>query len=215
LSAKNCQSEILKLAVFGSSFSGFGSQDSLLWKQVNSSKGGKMKVPTIVFVILLIFLTGCGGAEVVADTPTPAPTNTPIPPSPTPKPTVTPTPEPTATPLPTPTFTPVPTPTEAPCSNVDLNGRYVDFRTFRGAIYGWIMLAEQTGCEFKATETFFLKAAGPGSEGYAEELTGTIEGDKVRVCYTSSGYCLNLVIFGRGDKLVNGVEGWQYEKSDE
>lgn len=174
-----------------------------------------MRISTIILIIAVIVLTGCAAAEEPADTPTPEPTNTPVPPTPTPKPTATPTPEPTATPLPTPTFTPVPTPTEAPCSHVDLNGRYVDFRTWGGAIYGWIMLAEQTGCEFKATETFFLKAAGPGSEGYAEELTGTIEGEKVRVCYTSSGYCLNLVIFDGGEVLANGIEGWQYEKTDE
>ena len=169
-----------------------------------------MKLSTIL-LILVVVLAGCNTANVPADTPTPLPTNTPVPPTPT----ETPTPEPTATPLPTATSTPVPTPTEAHCSNVDLNGRYVDFRTYKGAIYGWIMYSEQTGCEMIATETFFLRASGPGSEGYAEEITGTIDGDRVRVCYTSSGYCLNLVIFDGGDTLANGVEGWYYEKSSE
>ena len=49
--------------------------------------------------------------------------------------------------------------------------------------------------------------------GYPTELTGTIDANCVRVCYTVSGYCLNLVIYGGGDKLVNGVEGWQYERT--
>jgi hypothetical protein len=77
------------------------------------------------------------------------------------------------------------------------------------------MIVEQTGCEITAFETFFLRASGPGSESSPVAITGTIDGDRVRVCYTASGYCLNLVIFGGGDKLVNGVEGWQYEKTAE
>ena len=132
-------------------------------------------------------------------------------------PTVTPTftPEPTATSTPTPTATFTPTPTEGPCDRIDLNGRYVDYRAWRGAIWGWILDIEQDGCEFTGTEYFYLKANGPGSMGYGTELTGTIEGTKARVCYTVSGYCLNVVIYGNGETLVNGVEGWQYEKSKE
>jgi hypothetical protein len=80
-------------------------------------------------------------------------------------------------------------------------------------MYGWVMDAEQIGCEFRAAEYFYLKARGPGSMRYPTELTGTIEGDRVRVCYTVDNYCLNLVIFDGGDTLVNEVEGWQYEKS--
>jgi hypothetical protein len=138
----------------------------------------------------------------------PPPTDTP-----TPLPTSTPTPTPTETPTPTATYTP--TPTEAPCSHVNLNGRYVDYRMWRGAMYGWVLDAVQTGCEFKATQYFFLKANGPGSMGYPTEVTGTIDGDKMKICYTESGYCLNVVIFKGGESLVNGVEGWQFEKLPE
>jgi hypothetical protein len=130
-------------------------------------------------------------------------------------PTHTPTITPTFTSIPTDTPTNTPTPTEEPCSHVDLNGHYVDFRTIGWVMYGYIMDAEQHGCEFTATELFFLKASGPGSAGYAEKLTGTITDDKVRVCYVTDNYCLNLVIFDRGKKLVNGIEGWQYEKTED
>jgi hypothetical protein len=147
-----------------------------------------------------IYSTQTAGAPTVTNTPTTTPTFTP---------------EPTATFTPTATDTITPTATEAPCSDVDLNGRYVDYRTWRGAMYGWVMDAVQIGCEFTATEYFYLKASGPGSMGYPEEITGTIDGEKVRVCYTVSGYCLNLVIFEGGNLLVNGVEGWQYEKVEE
>ncbi|HSG24589.1 MAG TPA: hypothetical protein VLA32_00610, partial [Anaerolineales bacterium] len=102
--------------------------------------------------------------------------------------------------------------TEAPCSHVDLNGRYTDFREWYGAIYGWFMEAEQTGCEFVGMEVFYLRASGDGSESKPTEITGTIDGDKMRVCYTESGYCLNLAILEGGDVLANGVEGWYYEK---
>jgi hypothetical protein len=129
--------------------------------------------------------------------------------TPTPTATATNTPEPTATP------TDTPTPTPAPCSHVDLNGRYVDFRGFGPFIIGWIMEAEQHGCDFQATEVWFQKIAGPGSAGYAEELTGKITDDKLKVCYTSNNYCLTLVIFGGGQTLANGIEGWQYEKTEE
>ena len=79
------------------------------------------------------------------------------------------------------------------------------------------MDAEQHGCEFTAVEYFFLKVSGPGSMSEYGTLTGTIEedGSKVRVCYNEISYCLNLVIFDRGGKLVNGVEFWQYEKLEE
>ena len=133
--------------------------------------------------------------------------------TPTVTPTFTPTPTATSTPTPTATFTP--TPTEGPCDRIDLNGRYVDYRSWRGAIWGWILDVEQDGCEFTATEYFYLKAQGPGSIGYGTELTGTIDGTKARVCYTVSGYCLNVVIYGNGETLVNGVEGWQFEKTNE
>jgi hypothetical protein len=129
--------------------------------------------------------------------------------TPTPTATASNTPEPTATP------TDTPTPTPAPCSHVDLNGRYVDYRTIGNIMYGWIMDVVQEGCEITATEYFYLKAAGPGSAGYPSKLTGTIKEDKVKVCYSSPTYCLNLVIFGRGQTLANGVEGWQYEKIEE
>ncbi len=95
---------------------------------------------------------------------------------------------------------------------MDLNGRYTDFREWRGAIYGWFMETEQTGCEFVGMEVFYLRASGPGSESKPTEITGTIDGDKMRVCYTADGYCLNLAILKGGDILANGVEGWYYEK---
>ena len=82
-------------------------------------------------------------------------------------------------------------------------------------MYGWIMDVVQNGCEITATEYFYLKASGPGGAGYPTELTGTIKDDKVAICYVSPKYCLNLVIFGGGEKLVNGVEGWNYEKVEE
>ena len=168
---------------------------------------------SIILIILSLALTSCSALSSPEDTPTPLPTNTPVPPTATPQPTATFTPTPPATA----TATPTPTPTETPCSHVDLNGRYVDFRTVGSAIYGWIMLSEQNGCEMTATETFFLKAKGPGSEGYARELTGVIEPDRsrMRICYSSPTYCLNLVITDGGDVLANGVEGWYYEKSEE
>ena len=140
-------------------------------------------------------------------------------------------PTPTDIPLPTSTFTPLPPPTDiptpiptatdtpppAPCSNVDLNGRYVDYRLWRNIMYGWIMDAEQHGCEFTASEFWYLKTSGPGTMEYLDKITGTIEedGSKIRVCYVETGYCLNLVIYDRGGKLVNGIEGWQYEKIEE
>jgi len=175
-----------------------------------------MKRIVYVLVLLSLLLAGCGAADAPADTPTTAPTDTPVPPTSTPEPTATPTPEPTPTDTPEPTATstpkPTPTPTEAPCSHVDLNGRYTDFREWRGAIYGWFMEAEQTGCDFVGMEVFYLRASGPGSESKPTEITGTIDGDRMRVCYTESGYCLNLAILEGGDVLANGVEGWYYER---
>jgi hypothetical protein len=130
-------------------------------------------------------------------------------------PTFTPSPTFTDTPIPTPTFTNTPTP--APCSHVDLNGRYVDYRALGPYMYGWILDVVQDGCEFTATLYFYLLYKGPGSAGYPRELTGTIDEneDKAKICFTSPTYCLNLVIFGRGKTLVNGVEGWQFEKTEE
>lgn len=129
------------------------------------------------------------------------------------------TPSPTATftytPSPTATFTNTPTPTPAPCSHVDLNGRYVDYRMWMGIMYGWIMDVVQDGCEITATEYYYQKWKGSGNAGYPRDLTGTIKDDKVKICYTSPTYCLNLVIFEKGKKLVNGVEGWNYEKAEE
>jgi hypothetical protein len=77
------------------------------------------------------------------------------------------------------------------------------------------MLVEQDGCEITATETFFARASGPSSQSTPRDLVGTIEGDVLRICYVSPRYCLNLVIFDGGELLVNGVEGWQYEKTPE
>jgi len=142
-------------------------------------------------------------------------TQTAVAPTATNTPTFTPTATVTPTSTPNPTATTAPTATEAPCGHVNLTGHYVDFRNWGGAIYGWIMDAVQEGCDFTGMESFFLRAAGPGSVSQAVELTGTIDGERVRVCYTASGYCLNLVILDGGDTLVNGVEGWQYEKTEE
>jgi hypothetical protein len=133
-------------------------------------------------------------------------------------PTFTPTATFTNTPIPpTPTFTNTPTPTPTPCSHVDLNGRYVDYRPIGPYRYGWILDVVQDGCEFTATLYFYLLYRGPGSAGYPQELTGTIDKDedKARICFTSPTYCLNLVIFGGGQTLANGVEGWQFEKTEE
>ena len=68
-------------------------------------------------------------------------------------------------------------------------------------MYGFVMDSEQDGCNFKGTHYFFLKANGPGSMGYGEEVTGTIfEGeDKMEVCFTSTGYCLPVVIQKNGE----------------
>lgn len=179
-------------------------------------KGSNSRQILIPISLILIFLTACGPSEEqmnatktqialnIFQTQTAAIT-----------PTYTPTITPTFTIVPTDTPTKTPTPTEAPCSHVDLNGRYVDFRTIGYIMYGFIMDAEQHGCEFTATELFFLKKSGPGSAGYPVDLTGTITDDKVRVCYVTTNYCLNLVILGRGKKLVNGIEGWQYEKTED
>ena len=175
-------------------------------------------VKNLVFIgVILLFLSACGPSEEqiaatktqialeIFQTQTAAAT-----------PTFTPSPTFTNTPIPpTPTFTNTPTPTPAPCSHVDLNGRYVDYRMWGGVMYGWIMDVVQNGCEITATEYFYLKASGPGGAGYPTELTGTIKDDKVAICYVSPKYCLNLVIFGGGEKLVNGVEGWNYEKVEE
>lgn len=169
-----------------------------------------MKLWTTMLVIAIL-LAGCGTLSAPADTPTPLPSDTPVPPTPT----DTPTPEPTTTPLPTATNTPAPTPTEAPCSHVDLNGRYVDFRNISFITYGWEMYVVQNGCEITARETFYKRALGPTSQSETAKLTGTIDGDKVRICYVSSGYCLNLVIMDGGEVLANGIEGWHYEKSVE
>lgn len=173
---------------------------------------------SLILLLVLLPLAACGPSPEALSTQIAGDffaTQTALAPPATLTPTITPTlaPSPTATLTPIPTETPTPTPTKSPCGNVDLNGRYVDFRTVGGVRYGWVMDAEQTGCEFNATEYFYLKARGPGSMGYAKELTGTIEGDRLQVCYTVENYCLNLVIFGGGDTLVNGIEGWQYEKS--
>ena len=163
---------------------------------------GTMKRSTFL-LILTILLVSCGPAELPA-TPTPPPTETPIPTA-------------TPTPTPTPTLTPTPTPTPMPCSHVDLNGRYQDFREIGYLVYGWIMISEQNGCEMTASETFFLRANGPSKERNPRGLTGTIDPveNKMRICYTSPKYCLNLVIMDGGDTLANGVEGWYYEKVDE
>ena len=123
---------------------------------------------------------------------------------------------PTFTPTATFTNTPTPTPTPAPCSNVDLNGRYVDYRVWNNALYGFVMDVVQDGCEITASEFFYLKWKGPGSSSKPVELTGTIKDDKVEVCYTSpSVYCFNLVIFGRGKTLANGIIGIQFDKVEE
>jgi hypothetical protein len=131
-------------------------------------------------------------------------------------PTFTPSPTFTNTPIPpTPTFTNTPTPTPAPCSHVDLNGRYVDFRVWQNALYGFVMDVEQNGCEIIAYQYFYLKWKGPGSSSEVVELTGTIEDDKVTVCYSNPTYCIPLVIFGRGKTLANGLVGWQFDKVEE
>jgi hypothetical protein len=98
---------------------------------------------------------------------------------------------------------------------VNLNGRYQDFRSIGAWTYGWFIDMEQTGCEITAVEAFTARAGGYSKEGAPRDLTGTIEGDVLRICYVSPVYCLNLVIFDGGDKLVNGVEGWHYEKTPE
>lgn len=175
-----------------------------------------MKKIMFMLVCLGLLLAGCGTAEpeavVPTNTPRPEPTKTPIPPTSTPLPTATPTPEPTPTPTPEPTPEPTLTPTEAPCSHMDLNGRYTDFRRIGGVVYGWFMEAEQTGCDFVGMEVFYVRGKGDGSEYKPTEITGTIDGDKMRVCYTDYDYCLNLAILEGGDVLANGVEGWYYEK---
>ena len=179
----------------------------------------------LVITTALLLLSACGPSpEAIAATQAkeakneaqtqtanaPTPTDTPLPTS-----TFTPTPLPTDTPTAVPTATYTPTP--APCSNVDLNGRYVDYRLYYNILYGYIMDAEQNGCEFTAVEYWYLKVSGPGNMSKIGNITGTIEedGSRVRVCYVETGYCLNLVIFDRGGKLVNGVEFWQYEKLEE
>lgn len=128
-------------------------------------------------------------------------------------PTFTPSPTFTNTPIPSPTFTNTSTP--APCSHVDLNGRYVDYRTWQNALYGFVMDVVQEGCEITAYEFFYLKWKGEGSASSAVKLTGTIEDDKVTVCYSNPTYCVPLVIFGRGKTLANGLAGWQFEKVEE
>jgi hypothetical protein len=77
------------------------------------------------------------------------------------------------------------------------------------------MYVEQDGCEITAEEYFFARADGPSKSKGPYALTGTIEGDVLRICYVSPRYCLNLVIEDGGEKLLNGVEGWHYEKSPE
>ena len=116
------------------------------------------------------------------------------------------------------TLTPTNTqpPTLEPCTHVNLNGRYVDIRTNpQGTTYGWIMEAEQHGCEFTASEIYFIKKGESVSEDVKRELSGKIEGDKVRVCYTHNDVCVDLVILGGGQTLANNVEDWQFEKTND
>jgi hypothetical protein len=79
-------------------------------------------------------------------------------------------------------------------------------------MYGWIMDVVQDGCKITATEYYYLQWKGPGSAGYPNKITGTIKDDKVEICYSNPTYCLNLIIFGGGQTLANGVEGYQYDK---
>jgi hypothetical protein len=180
-------------------------------------------------IIALVSLSACGlseneieviktqaAADIYATHTASAPTAT-IPPTHTP--TVT----PTVTLTVTPTFSlPItPTPSEAfalssgRCGDVNLTGRYVDFRTKDQITYGWVMNAVQQGCEFSATEIYYVVSAGSEIAGVTETLTGRIDGDKVRVCYTTNDICVTLVIFGNGQTLANGIEDWQYEKTDD
>ncbi len=151
-------------------------------------------------IAINVFNTQTAMAPKVTDTPTLTPT---------PTATLTPTP----TPTPTATITPKPTP--EPCGHVDLNGRYTDYRVVNNIDYGWVMDVEQHGCEITATEYFYVKINGPGSIGYGTPVTGTITDDRVKICYTRSGYCLNLVIMEGGNLLVNGVMDWHFEKIGE
>lgn len=183
-------------------------------------------------ILVFIFVAACnisgqGGSASPQVLATARPTNTevvisPLAPTVTPQPTNTPEPPPTNTPEPVPTDTPEPTATEEAeeCGDVNLTGRYVDYRTWSGILYGWIMDAEQQGCDFVGTEYWYVESMGQGSMEFYGSLVGTIEGDKVRVCYTEcdyypAGFCLNLVIFDGGQELANGIEGWQYEKISE
>ncbi|MGD8458150.1 MAG: hypothetical protein PVF83_17370 [Anaerolineales bacterium] len=116
----------------------------------------------------------------------------------------------------TPSSTPKPTdtPTSMPgfCNHVDLNGRYVDHREKENYMYGWIMDVEQVGCQIIAYEFSYILYKGIESAGDTVELTGTINNDRLTVCYTSTNYCVPLVIFGGGQTLANGIEHWQYDK---
>ncbi|MFN2145518.1 MAG: hypothetical protein ACK2T7_09190 [Anaerolineales bacterium] len=179
----------------------------------------------LISVLMTVLLTSCGlsdeairatEAQIARDI---YATQTAVAPPPTATftPTFTPTPTATFTPTPTATATSTPTPTLGPCGKFDLNGRYVDYRYWRGLMYGFVLDGEQDGCSFTGMHYFFLKVNGPGSMGYGEEVTGTIDeaSGKMTVCFTSNNYCLPVVIQKNGELLVNGVEGWQFEKTPE
>ena len=103
-----------------------------------------------------------------------------------------PTDTPTNTPAPIATFTPttVPptatfTPTPAPCSHLNLTGRWVDIRDYRGVAWGYILYLEQNGCELTGREFSFASWAGESSASDPYDVNGEVfeDQDKVTLCF--------------------------------
>jgi hypothetical protein len=175
-----------------------------------------------VLICLLLF-SACGGLspEDVAATVAQAAiynsqTQTAAVPPATPIPTDT----PTYTPAPTATFTPttVPTatfsPTPAPCGHVNLTGRWVDIRDYKGVSWGYVLYLEQNGCELTGREFAFVSYAGESSAGNPYDVHGEVfeDEDKVKLCFPVYGnYCVPLSVLKNGIQMANGYYGWIYD----
>jgi len=174
-----------------------------------------------VLVCLLLF-SACGGLspeEVAATVAQAAIYNSQTQTAAAPTATLIPTDTPTNTPAPTFTPTTVPkatfTPKPTPCSHLDLTGRWVDIRDWRGVQWGYILYLEQNGCELIGKEFAFASYLGESSAGTPYVVYGEVfEGqDKVELCglFTDVSHCVPFGVLKNGTQMGNGYYEFIYD----